>query len=128
MSTGRYSTLKTSGAAFAGDTGPTMSASARDGMVNRTHRVVRQRARELQANRRDLRGLLLPLLLCSLLMLALVFAVWMLLDQYDVVSSEMPPSIHHFFLLLLWFLPVSAGLVALVWFHRSRNQADAEAR
>ena len=119
MSTGKYNDRT-----FAAET---VSATARASMVNRTHRVVRQRAREMQANRSHLRGLFLPLLLCSTLMLTLVFAVWMLLDQYDLVSSELPPSIHHFFMLLLWFLPVSAGLVAMVWFRRSRNQADAEA-
>ncbi len=104
----------------------TLSAAARAGLVNRTHRVVRERARALQANRNTMRGLLLPMLLCSLLMVTLVIAVWMVLDQYDLVSSELPPSIHHFFLLLLWFLPVSAGLVAMVWFRRSRNHANAE--
>ncbi len=101
--------------------------TARANAVNRTHRIVRQRAQEIQASRTTMRGLLLPMLLCSTLMLTLVFAVWMLLDQYDLVSSELPSSIHHFFLLLLWFLPVSAGLVAMVWFRRGRDHADAEA-
>jgi hypothetical protein len=104
-----------------------MSAAARASMVNRTHRVVRERARAMQANRTAMRGLLLPMLLCSALMITLLSALWMLLDQYDLVSSEMPESIHHFFLLLLWFLPVSAGLVAMAWLRRSRNPADTEA-
>ena len=107
--------------------GSGMNAAARSSMVNRTHRVVRERARALQENRKTMRGLLLPMLLCFLLMVTLVIALWMVLDQYDLVSAELPPSIHHFFLLLLWFLPVSAGLVAMVWFRRSRNHPNAEA-
>ena len=104
--------------------------TAKSGMVNRTHRVVRERARALQANRSRMRGLMLPLLLCSSLMILLFAAFWLVLEQYELISSESigatPPS-HHLFLLLLWFLPVSVALIAMVWFSRSRNHSDAEA-
>ena len=93
-------------------------------MVSRTHRAVRERARALHTARTRVRGLLLPMLLCSALMVTLIAAFWMLLDQYDLVS-ELPASSHHFFILLVWFLPVSAALVAMVWFRRGRN-ADSE--
>ncbi len=102
-----------------------MSAAARATLVNRTHRVVRARALTIQDNRARMRGLLLPLLLCSALMVLLFVALWMLLDGYDLVASDLPPSAHHY-LMLLWFVPVSGVLVALAWVRRSRAQADGE--
>jgi uncharacterized membrane protein (DUF106 family) len=108
-----------------------ISATAKSNMVNRTHRVVRERARTMQANRSRMRGLMLPLFLCSSIMILLFTAFWLVLEQYELVSSEStgaaPASSHHMFLLLLWFLPVSVALMGMVWFRRSRNQSDAEA-
>jgi hypothetical protein len=108
-----------------------LNTSAKSSTVNRTHRVVRARASAMQANRSKMRGLLLPLLLCSSLMILLFAAFWMVVEQYEIVSSEatgsVPGSSHHLGLLLLWFLPVSLALMAFVWFRRSRNQTDAEA-
>ena len=102
-----------------------MSAAARATLVNRTHRVVRARALTIKDNRARMRGLLLPLLLCSALMVLLFVALWMLLDGYDLVASDLPQSAHHY-LMLLWFVPVSGALVALAWVRRSRGQADGE--
>jgi len=104
-----------------------VGATANASVVNRTHRVVRERARVMQAQRSMMRGLLLPMLLSSALMLMLVFAVWSVFDQYDIVTSEMPASSNHFFILLLWFLPVSAALLAMVWVRRGRNSSETEA-
>ncbi len=108
-----------------------VSPPAASNRVNRTHRVVRERARAMQANRSRMRGLLLPLLLCSSLMILLFAAFWMVLEQYELISAESTQgasaSSHHMFLLLLWFLPVSCALMAMVWFRRSRDQSDAEA-
>jgi uncharacterized membrane protein (DUF106 family) len=108
-----------------------LNTTAKSSTVNRTHRVVRERARAMQANRSKMRGLLLPLLLCSSLMILLFAAFWMVVEQYEIVSSEAtgtaPGSSHHLVLLLLWFLPVSVALMAFVWFRRSRNHTDAEA-
>ncbi len=102
-----------------------MSAAARATLVNRTHRVVRARARALKDNRAKMRGLFLPLLLCSALMVLLFGALWALLDGYDLVASELPSSAHHY-LMLLWFVPVSGAMVALAWVWRSRGQVDDE--
>lgn len=104
-----------------------VSSAARSGMVNRTHRVVRERARTMQANRSRMRGLLLPMVLCSTLMIFLFTAFWMVVEQYETAAAEASAHSHHFFMLLLWFLPVSVALVAMVWFRRSRNVSDSEA-
>ena len=104
-----------------------LNATAKATMVNRTHRVVRERAQAMQANRRKIRGLMLPLLVCSTLMILLFSAFWMVLEQYELVSSDTPAQSHHLFLLLLWFVPVSGSPLTLVWFRLSRNPTDAEA-
>ncbi|WP_263383036.1 hypothetical protein [Granulicella arctica] len=104
-----------------------LNSAAKASMVNRTHRVVRERARSMQANRSRIRSLLLPLLVCSIFMILLFSAFWMVLEQYELLSSDTPAQSHHLFLLLLWFVPVSGALLAMVWFRRGRNQTDAEA-
>jgi len=104
-----------------------VSSVAKASMVNRTRRVVGERARIMQANRSRMRGLLLPMVLCSTLMIFLFAAFWMVLEQYEMIAAESPAHSHHFFLLLLWFLPVSVALVAMIWFRRSRNSSDSEA-
>ena len=104
-----------------------LNAAADASMVNRTHRVVRERARTMQANRKKIRGLMLPLLVCSTLMILLFSAFWVVLEQYELIASDTPTQSHHLFLLLLWFVPVSGSLLALVWFRLSRNPSDAEA-
>ena len=43
-----------------------VAATANASVVNRTHRVVRERARVMQAQRSMMRGLLLPMLLSGL--------------------------------------------------------------
>lgn len=104
-----------------------LNTGAKASMVNRTHRVVRERARTMQANRQRNRGLMLPLLVCSTLMILLFSAFWVVLEQYELIASDTPTQSHHLFLLLLWFVPVSGSLLALVWFRLSRNSTDAEA-
>jgi len=58
-----------------------VAATANASIVNRTHRVVRERARVMQTQRSMMRGLLLPMLLSSTLMLMLLFAVGSALAQ-----------------------------------------------
>ena len=110
----------------AGTPGLEIASGASASLVNRTHRVVRERARNLQARRSVMRGLFLPMLLSSALMLMLLFAVWSVLGQYDLVSAELPVASNHFAVLLLWFLPVSAALVAMIWYRRGQSQTDGE--
>lgn len=103
-----------------------LNSGARADTVNRTHRVVRERARTLQANRSRMRGLLLPLVLCSSLLILTNAALWKLVEQYETVSPEAPAECHHLFFLLLWFLPVSIALGVLVWVRHSRNRSGTE--
>jgi hypothetical protein len=103
-----------------------MGATARAAMVNRTHRVVRERAKTIQERKSKVRSLWVPTLVCSALLVILSTGVWAMLDQYEAEPTGIPDASQQILVLLLWFLPLSAALLAMVWFHRSRAQADEE--
>jgi hypothetical protein len=104
-----------------------MSAPARASVVNRTHRVVRERAQSLAMRRSRVRSLWIPLAVCSALLIILSSAVWSILDQYEAIPTGVPDASNQFLVLLLWFLPVSMALLALVLFRRARKGTDREA-
>src|ERR1700733_15753405 len=81
------------------------SALARASVVNRTHRVVRERATTMAAQRSRARGLWIPLAVCSSLLVIICTAVWSALDAYDVTPSGVPDASNQFLVLCLWFLP-----------------------
>jgi hypothetical protein len=98
----------------------------RGSVVNRTHRVVRERAKSIAARRSRVRSLWIPLAVCSSLLIILSCTVWSILDQYDVTPTGVPDASNQFLVLLLWFLPTSMALLALVLFQRARRRADRE--
>ncbi len=106
---------------------PQMNASARASMVNRTHRVVRERAKMLQAHRSRVRSLWIPLTICSAMLLMICSAVWIVLDGYELVPIGVPDSSDQFLVLVLWFLPVSMALLVMVLFRRMRKGPGGEA-
>ena len=114
-----------------------VATAARAGVVNRTHRVVRQRAQVIQARRSRMRGMMVPLILCSVLLLLTAGAVWSGLYQYqaveaaemveaDVAALATSDANNHFLVMLLWFVPVSIALLGTVLFRRVRSGADHE--
>jgi hypothetical protein len=109
-----------------------MNVPARASVVNRTHRVVRERAKAMADRRSRVRSLWIPLAVCSALLVILSSAVWSLLEQYDVTANEVnpiggPDASNQYLVVLLWFLPVSMALLALVLFRRARKRSDSEA-
>jgi hypothetical protein len=109
--------------------------AARASLVNRTHRVVRQRAKVMQERRSHVRGLMVPLIICSALLILVIVAVWSGLYQYeateaaeavqaDVAALAANDANNHFLVVLLWFVPVSIALLAAVWLRRVRGSAD----
>jgi hypothetical protein len=108
--------------------------AARAGVVNRTHRVVRERAKVMQEKRSRDRSLMLPLGLCSALLIVTILAVWTGFYEYqaaeivqgDVAAWAAIEATNHFLVVMLWFVPVSIVLMVTVWVRRSRN-ADDEA-
>jgi hypothetical protein len=99
-----------------------MRMGARSVVVNRTHRVVREQALTMQAQRKRQRSLWLPIGLCSVLLLTIGYAVWGLLDGYDLTPSGVPDASDQIFLITLWSLPVTVGLLLMVWFRRGRSR------
>jgi hypothetical protein len=103
-----------------------VGAMARAAMVNRTHRVVRERAKTIQARKSKVRSLWVPTAICSALVVILSTGVWAILDEYELEPTGIPDASQQILVLLLWFLPLSAALLAMVWFHRSRAHAEEE--
>jgi len=107
---------------------------ARAGVVNRTHRVVRQRAKIMQQRRSRARSLVLPLIICSVLLILTCLAVWTGFDQYQATEAAEAVQAdftalgtgNHILAVLLWFVPVSMAVLAIVRYHRSREGAGSE--
>jgi hypothetical protein len=99
-----------------------LDTSARASVVNRTHRVVRERAKSLAARRSRVRSLWIPLGICSSLLVIICTAVWSALDGYDVNPTGVPDASNQFLVLCLWFFPVSMALLAVVLFRRARKR------
>lgn len=102
------------------------NVSARASVVNRTHRVVRERAKAIATRRSRVRSLWIPMAVCSSLLIIICTALWTALDQYDVTPSGMPDASNQFLVLCLWFLPVSMALLAVVLFQRARKREAAQ--
>jgi hypothetical protein len=99
-----------------------LGAGAQVSMVNRTHRVVRARAVQMSARRSQVRSLWLPLLVCASMVVVVVTAVWTMLDQYELNPIGMPDASDQYVVLLFWFLPVTAALLAMVWLRRTQGR------
>lgn len=102
------------------------SAPARASVVNRTHRVVRERAKTMAAQRSLVRSLWIPLAVCSSLLVIICTAVWSALEAYDVTPGGVPDASNQFLVLCLWFLPVSMSVLAVVLFQRARKREIAQ--
>ena len=109
------------------DTG-TASFAARASVVNRTHRVVRERARLLEKRRSRVRSLWIPMAVCATLLIMSASAVWSMMDQYELAPTGIPDASDQMLVMLLWFLPASAALLAMVWFRRGRSRPGDEFR
>ena len=62
------------------------------------------------------------IMIVASLLVILVTAVWSLLDQYELNPTGMPDASDQYMVLGLWFLPVSVGLLGMVWFTRTRGR------
>ena len=100
------------------------SDGARASVVNRTHRVVREEALKMQEQRRRSRGLLAPLFICSALLLLICYAVWSVMAGYDLTPTGVPDASDQVLLLLLWSLPVTVVVLALIWLRRRTRNGE----
>jgi uncharacterized BrkB/YihY/UPF0761 family membrane protein len=105
-----------------------IDAAAVSARVNRTHRVVRERAKTIQARRSHVRSLYVPLGIFSAFLIGICTAVWSVLDQYDLEPTGTPTASYQMLVLLLWSVPISAALMTVVWFRKSRLTSDGDLR
>lgn len=104
----------------------TRPQGARARVVNRTRRVVRQQALNMQEQRSKSRSLLAPLAVVSVLLLAICYAFWSVLDAYELTPTGVPDASDQLMILLLWVLPVSALVLGAVWVKRGRGRAGSD--
>jgi hypothetical protein len=113
-----------------------VTIAARAGVVNRTHRVVRQRAKVMQARRSRARGLLAPMIICSALLLLIAFAMWSGLYQNPVIAETLETDVsalaamdasNHYMVALLWFVPACLAVLATVLYRRTREAGNDKA-
>lgn len=99
---------------------------ARASVVNRTHRIIRAQALDMREQRRRRRSLWVPIAISSVLMLVVCYALWALMDGYDVTSDGIVDASDQLFLFLIWLLPASALLLGLLWSRRTRTDSLGE--
>lgn len=104
-----------------------LQATARAAMVNRTHRIVRERAKTIQARRNKVRSLWIPLGVSAGLLVAVVFALWSVLVEYDVTPTGLPDASNQMSVLMLWCLPLSVAILAVVGFRKAGTRNDGQA-
>lgn len=118
-------------------------SGARAAIVNRTHRVVRERAEQMKTRRNSARGLVLPLLICSALLLMMSYALWTVLangaTSIATVGGEFEQEAGRLLstlsgdtdgplsVLFFWFLPVSAVALGTLLFRRTHGRRGDEA-
>jgi hypothetical protein len=96
------------------------SHAARAGVVNRTHRVVREQALNMREQQSRRRSMWLPVGICSALLLMICYSAWRALADYDLTPNGIPDASGQLMILVLWSLPLTVALLGLVWFKRGR--------
>ena len=102
------------------------SAVASAAVVNRTHPLVREPAQTKEAGRKSFRSLWIPLTISGGLLVVLIDAIWSILDQYDLSPTGLPDANQQMLVLMMWCLPISVVLLAVLWFRRGSNAFKAD--
>lgn len=102
-----------------------MTAMASVAIVNRTHRVVRERAQKLQTRRSKLRSLWIPLGVSTALLLTLACALWTAFEDFEGTSAGLPNT-SGMVVILVWSVPISAMILAVIWSRRASAGSENE--
>ncbi len=103
--------------------GSELTGGARAVVVNRTHRVVREQALNLREQKEKSRSLWVPLAIVSILLVVTCYAIWGMLDGYELTPNGVPDAGDQLMVLMLWSLPVTALILGLTWIKRGRGRA-----
>jgi hypothetical protein len=133
----QFNSLPVDSAALAYSAQDGIALGARSCVVNRTHRVVRERATAMQARRSRVRSLMVPLAICSAFLILGAVALWSGLYQYqaaeaagavqaDVTALATNDANNQFLVVLLWFVPVSLALLATILYRRRSHGTERE--
>lgn len=93
-------------------------------MVNRTHRAVRARALQMNAQRSRVRSLWMPLCVGAALLSIACVATMTMLAQYDATPDGTVDATAQIFIFLLWFVPATAVALAIVWYRRDHSARE----
>ena len=99
---------------------PDSNTNARASVVNRTHRVVREQALDMREQQERKRSLWVPLTIFSVLLPVICYAIWAMLDGYDLTPNGIPDASDQLVVMMMWFIPVTALVLGTVWLKRSR--------
>jgi hypothetical protein len=102
-----------------------MNAAASAAVVNRTHRVVRERASKLQDQRKKVRSMWIPLSVSAALLAVLATALWTAFEDFEGSSAGLPNT-SGMIVILLWSVPISAMILAVIWSRRSNAGSENE--
>jgi hypothetical protein len=102
-----------------------MNAAASAALVNRTHRVIRERANRLQDRRNKVRSLWIPLGVSTALLVTLACALWTAFEDFEGSSAGLPNT-SGMIVILLWSVPISAMVLAVIWSRRASAGSENE--
>ncbi|MEO6924656.1 MAG: hypothetical protein ABI142_12585 [Bryocella sp.] len=95
---------------------------ARASVVNRTHRIIREQALVMQANRRRRRSLWIPIGIFSVLISIIFVALWSIAAAYDATSGGVPDAGDQLMVWTMWIAPLTIVMLGLVWLQRQRQR------
>jgi len=103
-----------------------MDVGASHTVVGRTQRLMRERVRSNEMQKRSLRSLWLPLLVCSAMVMMIAHSAWALVEQWNVLiedsAESFPANSTPLLILTLWFMPLTMGVLVMLWFQRGRKR------
>jgi hypothetical protein len=102
-----------------------MNAAASAALVNRTHRVIHERAKTMQTRRSRVRSLLIPLGVSTALLITLACALWTAFEDFEGSSAGLPNT-SGMVVVLVWSVPISAMILAVIWSRRANAGSDNE--
>ena len=107
---------------------PESNTNARASVVNRVHRIVREQALDIREQQERKRSLWIPLAIFSVLLPLICYAVWAMMDGYDLTPNGIPDASDQIVVMLMWFIPVTAIVIGSVFLRRSRMNGQEVSR